>query len=627
KPYASCAGAGPEVARGPQAAVLVIDDSFATGLVWDGRPIIEHAHDQARRILAQLGPEADVAILRSAEDAPAATELSRDHLRLNDAIGAIRPSARPPDTWTALRRAGQLLAASNHERRTVFLISLMAERGFDHAGDAPWPAATGPELVPVALIPDTRPGNLAVTGVKVERDPSSGSHGVRVVAELSNFSDQAVRDRGVALRVGERVVARGQVTLGPDERQIKQLLATLPEGARVADVVVELDPDALVADDRRYVRAELREEVRVLLVNGDPHAIRYDDELFYVEAALRPGDRADSGAVLTTITVDDLPEAEFDDFDVVVLANVRALRAPVVARLQRWAEAGGGLFISAGDNVDADAYAKSMHPLLPQHLRSTLDASYGARGAERAERALRLTKWDPEHPIFAVFSRDAPGLREARFDRVILLGPTTRVRDRKVLARYTNGAVALVEGRIGDGRVLLFTSTVDRDWADLSIQPGYLPLMQQAIRYLARKQDRRRRDEVLVGRTAVVPVKSDDRRVEVRGPGGSVAVFEGEALSGRRQLRFDQTDRPGLYRVWATDAGGRLSQRHELDFAVNLDPRGSDLSPRSLERLPAGGQDEVRRPPEQQKRRVELWHALAAGLIILLLAESLLMLR
>src|SRR3954465_430912 len=38
KPYTSCARKGPAVTRGPQAAVLVIDDSFAAGYLIDGKP-------------------------------------------------------------------------------------------------------------------------------------------------------------------------------------------------------------------------------------------------------------------------------------------------------------------------------------------------------------------------------------------------------------------------------------------------------------------------------------------------------------------------------------------------------------------------------------------------------------
>ena len=43
------------------------------------------------------------------------------------------------------------------------------------------------------------------------------------------------------------------------------------------------------------------------------------------------------------------------------------------------------------------------------------------------------------------------------------------------------------QASIGAGRTLLFTSTLDRDWNDLPIHPGFLPLMQQTVRHLARK--------------------------------------------------------------------------------------------------------------------------------------------
>src|SRR5215470_11316139 len=136
KPYTSCVRKGPQVTRGPQAAVLVIDDSFAAGYVVDDRAWLRSATDEARRILTQLGPAAEVAIVRAAEGADHPTELTRDHLRLRDQLLALEPSARPADTTRALARAAQLLAASSHVRKTVFLVSLVAKTGF--RADPPW---------------------------------------------------------------------------------------------------------------------------------------------------------------------------------------------------------------------------------------------------------------------------------------------------------------------------------------------------------------------------------------------------------------------------------------------------------------------------------------------------------
>ena len=137
KPFTSCERKGPMVTRGPQAAVLVIDDSFASAYVIDGKPWLYKAAEESRRILSQLGPEAEIAIVRASEGADHPSELTRDHLRLRDQLLALEPSARPADTTRALTRAAQLLAASSHARKTVFLLSLQQKTGLrpdDHRG-------------------------------------------------------------------------------------------------------------------------------------------------------------------------------------------------------------------------------------------------------------------------------------------------------------------------------------------------------------------------------------------------------------------------------------------------------------------------------------------------------------
>jgi hypothetical protein len=234
-------------------------------------------------------------------------------------------------------------------------------------------------------------------------------------------------------------------------------------------------------------------------------------------------------------------------------------------------------------------------------------------------------KWEADHPIFAPFSKDAPELADAKFFKIVLLGPTTATADRKVLARFTNGAAALVEASIGAGRTLLFTSTLDRDWNDLAIHRGFLPLIQQAVRHLARKHALGLESDHLVGASVALPT-GDLKKLEIRGPDGAGAVFEGDRLAGRSSVRFGKTDHPGIYRVIGTDQTGATHDRDELAFAINLDPRGSDLTAAPAASLPTSGTGGATAPTDNT-RRVELWHALAAIMLLLLLAEGILVQR
>ncbi|MFT3693058.1 MAG: BatA domain-containing protein [Kofleriaceae bacterium] len=631
KPFTSCERKGPSVTRGPQAAVLVIDDSFAAGYMVEGRPWIKRASDEARRVLAQLGPEAEVAIVRASEGAEHPTELTRDHLRLRDQLLALEPSARPADTTRALTKAAQLLAASSHSRKTVFLISLEAKTGFS-GDESPW-GKDGPQISVLDLRPASMP-NLAVTALKVDPDPGTGTRGVAFDAEVGNFSDEPHKVE-LSLTIANHVVAKGALELAPHEKKQKRFLAALPPGARSSDAFVALEGDALPIDDRRYVRATLRDEVRVLLVDGDPRTVRHDDELFYVEAALRPGDRGDSGTSVRTISADELagitrvagrvPTIDLNDFDVVVLANVAALPPERVQVLADWVRAGGGILVAPGDHFDEASYDKTMLPLLPQGLRDPIDTTWGSTQEDKDSRALHLVKWEADHPIFTPFSKDAPELADAKFYKIALLGPTTQTADRKVLARFTNGAAALVEASIGSGRTLLFTSTLDRDWNDLPIHPGFLPLIQQAVRHLARKHGLASESDHVVGASVPLPT-GDLRKLEVRGPEGLGAVFEGDRIAARSSVRYGKTDRPGIYRVIGTDQTGATHDRDELAFAINVDPRGSDLTAAPKTALPTSGTGGASAPVDNT-RRVELWHALAAIVLLLLLAEGILVQR
>jgi hypothetical protein len=629
KPYTSCEATGPEVGGGPQAAVFVIDNSLASGYGSDGETVLAAAAERAARIIEQLGPDSEVALVLTAAGSQPPAELSADQLKLIDDIRALEPAPRPADTTTALRRAAELLATSPRATRRIFLLSPLIASGF-RADESPWPAGSGPQLTVVDLAEGDRLDNLAVVGVEVERDPDSGSRGLRVTATIANFGAAPAREVKAQLRIGERVVARGTVDVGAGAEATKSFSGSIPEGARSAPVTVEISGDRLAADNRRHAIGELRDQVRTLLVNGDPRSSRHADELFYIDAALRPGDRAESGIELTRSTPDELAGLDLSATDVVVLANSRALGDEVVSRLAAWVRGGGGLLVALGDRVDPDAYNKSMKPLLAQELRSVLDTSFGRRGDEASGSALHLAKIEVDHPVFSPFARDAPELREAGFARVMLLGPTSGG-DHRVLARYDNGATAMVEGPLGRGRLILYTSTLDRDWNELPIQPGFVPLAQQLVRYLGRKPSDLHKREGVVGASRSISLAGEVRRVEVRTPSGerSTRDIDHSADGGRVAIQVTDTGDTGFYQVWiAREGSDKLEALSSEDFALNVDPAASDLARLDPDNLPAGaGGGGAEIAEATHTRRLELWHAIAALLLGFLLLESLLTLR
>jgi hypothetical protein len=271
KPFTSCRARGPTVARGPQAVVFVIDDSFTSGYRIGGRSLLDREIDAATRILQQLGPEAEVAVVRASEGSPNPTELSREQLRLRDSLLDLTPTARPADLRRALARAAQLLAGSSHKTKTVYLVAPLTVNSLP-PGDPAW-AADGPALE----IYDVRKGealpNLAVTSLTVSPDPTSGARGIAIVAEIANHGTTPVADVTLSVEVDGSVVARGRIDLAPGEVRGKRFLATLPPERRSAPVAVAIPDDALATDNRRWAIARLRDDVRVLWSTATPAPI------------------------------------------------------------------------------------------------------------------------------------------------------------------------------------------------------------------------------------------------------------------------------------------------------------------------------------------------------------------
>ena len=174
---------------------------------------------------------------------------------------------------------------------------------------------------------------------------------------------------------------------------------------------------------------------------------------------------------------------------------------------------------------------------------------------------------------------------------------------------------------------------VDREWTDLPIRPGFLPLVQEAARYLAGAPGSDSIPALTVGQRREIGVGVEDARIEIVTPGGQSRWLTPEARPAdprapeghaRRTVTFTETDEPGLYRVRASRADGTVVERTSENFVDVLPP--TDSTRRPDDRRPywaPGGAGETAAP----KRRLELWHTLSAVAPLAVLGESLLTLR
>jgi len=448
----------------------------------------------------------------------------------------------------------------------------------------------------------------------------------------SATSDRRQQGRAVARDRRPRGRAR-HARAQPRERKTKALPRRAAGGSAPRPTRTSRCPvTALVIDDRRWVRASLRDRVRVLIVDGDPRTVRHDDEVFYLEAALRPGDREDSGTSVRVITVEELAGVEprargtagaidLDGSNVVILANVAALSDPAGQRPGRLGARRRRHPGRPRRSRRSGGVRHTMLPLLPRACRDPIDT----RGAPAPDE--RRQPRAPPGQVGGRPFRNLPAVLQGRTQLADGQGSSRsrcsaprRSADRKVLARFTERrrrAGVRPRFRRRPQRFLFYrrTSIATGTPADPPRVPA-ADASRRSATWPASTRVRRHRSPV-GSQSCCRPAIS--RRLEVA------------PRRRRRGVRGRPPRRPIERPVGPHRSPGRVPRhrhrsdrldhdRDELAFVVTS-TRAARTDPGAGERTAAVGHR--RRAPRPTPRAASsCGHALAAAVLLLLLAEG-----
>jgi hypothetical protein len=177
---------------------------------------------------------------------------------------------------------------------------------------------------------------------------------------------------------------------------------------------------------------------------------------------------------------------------------------------------------------------------------------------------------------------------------------------------------------VGQGRVIVWTSTLDDSWTDIGLKPVFLPLVHQLVRYLAHYEPAT--SWFTVGQVLDLAARAKDRadRIVVTPSGERISqAGVGEGNEGLLEL-----NEQGIYEI--RSPGVAATVRPEA-IAVNLDPAESDLSALDPGELvaavtghatPASASGQAAPPPEMTREETERrqslwWYLLMTGLLLL----------
>jgi hypothetical protein len=600
-------GNNPSKAR---AIVLIVDDSMSMSYrsTAKGQTFFARGKARALKLLKQLRGEDQVALLRGSAFRKASSleqvELTFDKGSVSRKLEQWQPSYRTTDLTSALRRASVIFQKVKGSQPVVIVVSDFARHAMESIRIPKLASFPTIELLPIRdKVP---PSNRAIVGLKTEPAPFASSDAYQFTVRVQNVSKQAAKDLSVQLVLGNQPKAKGFVNIPALGTAEKQFVVRLPR-AGVYTGYVEIGDDGLQADNRFYFALQARQRPHVLLVNGDPRTIPYLDELYYVDRALQ---ELSSPFVLKTVHASSMLPSP-DKFQAIFLVNVRNLPTAWVSQVRRFVRKGGGLMLTMGNQVSVSEMNQQFDGLLPRPLRRVALAAQRPDGT-----GIALQRYFGEvtasHPIFQRLYRDGLVFQSARVSRLMLVETRKAKQTGQVLWRFSHGPPALLERRVGSGRVLLMTTTLDRDWTDLCIRPFFQPWLKRVTTYLAGGARFQQSPDLVVDQSGKLTLP-DNRACTVTTPRKKTFVLR----PSRRVATFPGGSVPGIYRF--SRDGKSMSI---LPKIVNVDPKESDLSPIAAKQLRSLGTVTSSVSTLAFKQSERFWPFLFFCLLLVFFAEA-----
>lgn len=623
--------------------VILLDDSYSMAQ----RIGIETAFDRARavalKLLERVAPEDTLTVLLCSRAQPLFGPAHRiDATALRAELEALTPSDFGTDLVRPLEQAAEIFRQSKHPEQRLYLLSDFRLRdwefsasGSGHRARTVWDTLKGARLkISLLDFGTADAANLGVTELALAEKHAVRGMRAQFRAAVSNHGAAPARNVPVTIRVGdEEFPARVIESLAPGQTVTIPFSFTFSRAGAHA-VSVSLPADALAPDNARHLALEVREAVRVLVVNGAPDQEPYVNETDYFVAALDPAGRGLTGYRPEVVSEAGLESVRFASYDAVVLANLARMPKAKREELEAFVAAGGGLAIFLGDRVDRDFYNGELfregRGLMPLHLEPPRGDAMDFSKVERFQVDAVA------HPVLGAFAALGGALLERVHVRVFF--PSQQTDDTvKRLASFTDPgqSAAWVEKRFGQGRVLLFTSTISARWNDWPRHPSYPIAMNELVAYLARPWANAK--TAPVGEPILREVEAEflDGTIIARGPQAEVAParLTPRAEGERFVVRYEQTERAGLYSLELVNPV--RSQRD--DFARNVDPSEGELAKieasvltQQLQGLPIKyftQPDAAAAAAADPPRGKEFWRYFLGALLALMVLESFLALR
>jgi hypothetical protein len=474
-------------ASGRRDVALVIDASDSMKLRRDGNSGFEIAIAEARRVVNESprGTAFTVVLGGPAPEAITAAPLTyrADVLGVLEGLEVVGGTFRAHE---ALGMATLALSEGTNASKQIIVFTDSQRAGWrlENPGawrslETAWKALPNkPKLIIRNLGSPANFRNIALNDLTLSRPVVGTDREVVIRAQVQNTGDQAITPGSVSLEISGSKISETPVGLliaGQSETIEFRHKFKQPEPQLVQ---LRIDAkDDLDGDDRLDQVINVRSKLPVLLVEGNPSGSFFERASGYSALALAPsqavlGGKASGKSFLMdprVVNASALREEDFENADVIILADVQRLPSGIAQPLARKIAEGSGLITIAGPRADAgfyNAWDGIDGFLIPMEI-----------GVEETEQeGVNPAPSTFNHEALKIFTGEGD-LKEANITR----WRKAELRDETATqaAAFDNGDVFIAARNYGKGRTLLVTTALDARSGGLPAKRSFVPFIHE----------------------------------------------------------------------------------------------------------------------------------------------------
>lgn len=469
--------------------VVAIDDSLSMNHGATTR--FENAIEKARQVIGTSQPGDKISIVflneRSIDDPNKIPLRAADYdpTKINSILdeakksGASNHQSNLENSIPLLKEMSEEMKAGTKEIHIITDAQQSDWNGL--SSEAKGMLAEIPASIYILPVNSENDDNRSITSLKYVSGSLNNSGVARFEATVKNFGTNDANSGNIEFYQDGNLVSRQ--TLGVIDSGSSKVIPFLANYNKPGDlsITAKISKDNLSEDNFRNIVVNVRPGIRVLCTTDSVNEglSNSTNGLFFLENALRlRSSNEEAGIQVTSVDSSDLTLEKLNDYDIIILANVSSPSIEIANRLKTFTENGGGLILFAGENINAEKYGQTFgttsESILPAIIGNKKTAS------EENENLYSLDVPTSDHPLATVIrSMSEEMINDAKIKSLVELQPTQG--SQVILSLVEDKSPVLVSKEVGNGSVILCSTSADRSWSDMVLHPIYAIMIQQAV--------------------------------------------------------------------------------------------------------------------------------------------------